>query len=175
MHPTHASEPALLSAVSFRELLAYVAEESDRWQAWLNEQDASVLDVPIGEGSRATVRDLILHTFAVERRYADRLLADPVTPYEGLPRDTVDGLFSIHREARERLARFIDTARPEDWERRLTFETITAGTLSASARKIVAHALVHGVRHWAQIATALRQAGHAQPWMHDLLMSAALD
>ena len=171
MHPTHTSPDVL----SFRELLAYVAEETDRWHAWLREQDPALLDLPFGEGSRATVRDLLVHIFAVERRYADRLLGDPVTPYEGLPRDTVDGIFSIHHDARERLARFIDGATPEEWARVLTFETITAGTLSASARKIVAHAMMHGVRHWAQIATALRQAGHPQPWMHDLLASAALD
>ena len=161
--------------LGFRELLAYVAGETDRWQAWLRGQDAALLDLPFGEGSRATVRDMLVHIFAVERRYADRLLGDPVTPYEGLPRDTVDGIFSIHHKARERLARFIDGARPEDWERHLTFETITAGTLSASARKIVAHALVHGVRHWAQLATALRQAGHPTDWMHDILMSDALE
>ncbi len=161
--------------LDFRELLAYVAGETDRWHAWFRVQDPALLDLPFGEGSRSTVGDLLVHIFAVERRYADRLLGDPVTPYEALPRASVDAIFSIHRDARERLGRFIDDATVEDWERNLTFETITAGTLSASARKIVAHALVHGIRHWAQLATTLRLAGHPTDWMHDLLMSDAID
>ena len=37
----------------------------------------------------------------------------------------------------------------------------------AVARKMVAHMLVHGIRHYAQLATALRAQGHAQPWSHD--------
>ncbi|HEX2204712.1 MAG TPA: DinB family protein [Longimicrobium sp.] len=161
-------------ALTFTELMGYTGGETERWHAWFREQDPAVLDVPIGEGSRATVRGLLVHTFAVERRYADRLLGDPVTPYEGLPDRTVDEIFGIFHEGRAKLKRFVETAKPEDWERRMTFQTITAGELSGSARKVVAHAFLHGIRHWAQIATALRQAGHPQPWMHDILMSDAL-
>jgi uncharacterized damage-inducible protein DinB len=86
----------------------------------------------------------------------------------------VEAIFGEYPEARRRLEQFISQAKPEEWAEVLTFETITAGTLKASKRKIVAHALMHGVRHWAQIATALRQAGHGGQWMHDLLMSSAL-
>lgn len=160
--------------LTFHEMLAYVGSETERWRAWLNEQDPAVLGLPFGEGSRGTVGDLIVHIFAVERRYADRLLGDPVTAYETIPRQSVDALFDFAADGRDRLRRFIDTAAPEAWERVITFETITAGTLSASARKVVAHAMVHGIRHWAQLATTLRQAGHPTPWMHDLLMSDAL-
>ncbi len=53
----------------------------------------------------------------------------------------------------------------------LTFETRTAGTLSSSKRKIVAHVLLHGVRHWAQIATLLRQKGYRQDWLHDFIVT----
>jgi uncharacterized damage-inducible protein DinB len=34
-----------------------------------------------------------------------------------------------------------------------------------------AHAMLHGVRHWAQLATALREAGHGTDWGHDFLFS----
>jgi uncharacterized damage-inducible protein DinB len=161
-------------ALDLRELLAYTDQETGRWHDWLREQDPALLALPFGEGSRATVGDLIHHVFMVERRYADRLLGDPATPYDALARATVDELFAIHRGAVERLERFIATASEDDWRRELTFETLSAGTLSASKRKIVAHALVHGIRHWAQIATALRQAGHATGWDHDLVFSPAL-
>lgn len=42
--------------------------------------------------------------------------------------------------------------------------------VSASAGKMVAHMLVHGIRHYAQLATALRAQGHPQPWQHDLIL-----
>lgn len=165
--------PAPRDTLSFQELMAYTGEETDRWEAWLCAADPSVLDIPLGEGRWGTVRELLFHTFLVERRYADRLLGDPITPYEGVPHRTVDELFAIHRAARERLARYVAGATPEEWDEVLTFETLLYGPLHGSRRKIVAHALLHGVRHWAQVATALRQAGHEQ-WPHDLLAAAAI-
>jgi uncharacterized damage-inducible protein DinB len=161
-------------AITFRELLAYTGNETARWEAWLRGQDPAILNTPFGEGSRATVGELIFHVFMVERRYADRLLGEEPTPYEAVPHATLDELFAAHHEGRAKLLRFVEGASDDDWARTMTFQTITAGTMTGSARKVVAHALVHGVRHWAQIATALRQAGHPQPWMHDLLADDAL-
>jgi uncharacterized damage-inducible protein DinB len=37
----------------------------------------------------------------------------------------------------------------------------------------VAHALLHGIRHWAQIAPALRQAAH-ELGPHDLLAATSM-
>jgi hypothetical protein len=45
---------------------------------------------------------------------------------------------------------------------------------SASTRKVILHALMHEVRHWAQIARLMRERGFAPPGGHDLLMSSAL-
>jgi uncharacterized damage-inducible protein DinB len=166
--------PAPRDALSFQELMAYTGEETDRWEAWLRARDPAVLDVTLGEGRWGTVRELLFHTFLVERRYADRLLGDPVTPYEGVPHDTVDELFAIHRAARERMARYVaGVSTAAEWDEVLTFETLLYGPMYGSRRKIVAHALLHGVRHWAQVATALRQAGHEQ-WPHDLLAASAI-
>jgi len=161
--------------LTFAEMMEYTAGETERWHRWLREAGPAPLEIRVGEGDRATVLEIIHHVFAVERRYADRLHGAPVTGYDAIPREPLDALFAAGREARAELARFVENAAPDDWARVLTFETITAGTLTASARKIVAHALMHGIRHWAQLATALRRAGHPQPWGHDLLMSDALD
>jgi uncharacterized damage-inducible protein DinB len=166
--------PAARDALSFHELMAYTGEETERWEAWLRAHDPAVLDIPLGEGRWGTVRELIFHTFLVERRYADRLLGDPITAYEGVPHDTVDELFAIHRAARERMARYVAGATAEEWDEVLTFETLLYGPMHGSRRKVVAHALLHGIRHWAQIATALRQAGYPQGWEHDWLMCDAV-
>jgi uncharacterized damage-inducible protein DinB len=169
-----ATAPTTADALSFRELMAYTDEETRRWEAWFRDAGPGALAVSMGEGRWKTVGELIYHVFLVERRYAERLLGEPVTPYAGEPPRELDEIFAVYGDGRRRLERFVAQARPDEWSETLTFETITAGTLSASKRKIVAHALVHGIRHWAQIATALRQARHGEQWMHDFMASSAI-
>jgi uncharacterized damage-inducible protein DinB len=41
--------------------------------------------------------------------------------------------------------------------------------LTFTARKLVFHILFHEIRHWAQIATAVRNAGFPPPGFHDFL------
>ena len=161
--------------LTFRELLSYTAGETERWHRWLAAQPPAVLDLPIGEGRIATVRGLIHHIALVERRYADRLLGDPVTTYESVPDDSVEALFAAFADGRRKLERYLASASDEDLAQHLEFETLSAGKQAASARKIVAHALMHGIRHWAQLATLLRQGGYRTDWAHDLLMSDALE
>ena len=56
----------------------------------------------------------------------------------------------------------------------LTFPTRSAGEFTASRRKIFIHALLHGVRHWAQLSIHLRQKGYKQDWMHDFISSGVI-
>jgi uncharacterized damage-inducible protein DinB len=160
--------------VTFRELLAYTDAETERWYAWLAGQPAEVLDVRIGDATRETVRELIGHVFAVELRYAQRLLDLPVTAYEELDMGSLDALWRIHRDARHRLRAYLESMPAGEREREMTFQTRKLGPLSATAHKVVMHAFLHGIRHWAQIATALRQAGYPPQWEHDWLMCDAV-
>jgi uncharacterized damage-inducible protein DinB len=160
---------------SFQELLAYTDGETERWRAWLAEQPPEVLQLPIGEGDRATVRDVIGHVFAVELRYAQRLLDRPVTEYDRLDTSTLDALWGIHREARGLFREYLESAADGGRGREMTFQTRTLGPLSASAHKVAVHVFIHGIRHWAQIALVLRQAGFRQPWEHDWLLGDARD
>ena len=162
-------------ALTFRELLDYTRAETEHWHRWLGAQPREVLDLPVGSGRTATVRGLIHHIIVVERRYVDRLRGDPVTTYEAVPSDSLDALFATFADARARLDEWLDQATDADLARRMEFQTISAGTLAASARKVVVHLLMHGIRHWAQLATALRQQGHATDWSHDIAMSDALE
>src|SRR5207245_7486253 len=121
------------------------------------------------------VAGLVLHIFAVELRYAERLLGLPITEYERLRSANLDQVFAIGDDARTKLKQFLTRADEAQMREVLTFPTRTAGTLSASKRKIFTHSLLHGVRHWAQIATALRKAGYQQDWQHDFIFSDALE
>jgi uncharacterized damage-inducible protein DinB len=160
--------------VSFGELLAYTDAETERWHAWLQEQGPEALEVRIGEGTRETVRDMIGHIFMVELRYAQRLLGRPVTGYEQLDLSTLDALWRIQHAARSTLRVYLERLPDGEREREMTFDTRTLGPFTATAHKVTAHLFLHGIRHWAQIATALRQAGHRQPWEHDWLASDAV-
>lgn len=160
--------------VSFRELMAYTDAETERWHAWLKEQPAEVLQVRIGEDTRETVRDVIGHVFAAELRYTQRLLGEPETSYDALEMGSLDALWRIHAESRRRLRAYVDAIPAGERERQMTFNTRTMGQLSSSAQKMAVHVFLHGIRHWAQIATTLRQAGYRQPWAHDWLLCDAV-
>jgi uncharacterized damage-inducible protein DinB len=84
-------------------------------------------------------------------------------------------LFSTTEKAQNKYRQFIQRADDAEWKTVISFPTRSAGTLSASKRKIFVHALLHGTRHWAQLATFLRQKGFKQPWPHDFLMSDAME
>lgn len=162
-------------ALTVRELLDYTRAETEHWHRWLAAQPPAVLELPAGAGRTATVRGLIHHIVVVERRYTDRLRGEPVTNYEDVPNAPLDTLFAAFSDTRGRLDAWLASASEADLARRMEFQTLSAGTLTASTRKIVVHLLLHGVRHWAQLATTLRQHGHATDWPHDILMSDALD
>jgi uncharacterized damage-inducible protein DinB len=161
------------AGIDFNELLAYTDEENRNWKRWL-EQHPEALAVSTGIAGEEDVAGLLVHIFAVELRYAERLLDQPVSSYEKLRSANLDQIFSIANDARSRYKQFLANTNDADLSKMLTLETRSAGTLTASKRKILAHALLHGVRHWAQIATALRKAGYKQDWPHDLLMTKAI-
>ncbi len=159
-----------LDGITFAALLEYRDGETARWREWLGRHPAA-LKVPVGEGRTATVRGLIVHIFAVELRYAERLLGRRVTAYEELEPADTEEVFAIGVRARALIDEFL--ARADDREMRevLEFQTLTAGAVRATKYKIAANLVNHGVRHWAQIATVLRQHGFADQWAHDFLLS----
>ena len=116
---------------------------------------------------------MVLHIFAVELRYAERLLGLQVTEYSAMPTD-LDGLFATAERAAQSLRQAIADGDESYWSGTIEFSMRSSGTSKASRRKIFVHALLHGVRHWAQLAVELRKAGHATDWGHHLLFSNAV-
>lgn len=163
------------AGVSFETLLAYRDAEAARWRVWFEAHPPEALEVRLSDGEGGSVRHLIRHIFAVELRYAQRLVGEPVTDWSEFREETLEEIFAIGEQARTLSARFLAGATEADFREQLTFATLSAGTITASKHKILANFVNHGVRHWAQIATALRQAGHGDQWPHDLLASAVLD
>jgi uncharacterized damage-inducible protein DinB len=116
----------------------------------------------------------VQHIFAIERRGADRLHGEEPAPLEVVRMDDVESLFAGGRAAREQLERYLASATGEELTSRLEWTTASGGTASASRRKIVAHALLHGIRHWAQLAAELRRQGWPTEGRHDIAFSDAI-
>jgi uncharacterized damage-inducible protein DinB len=164
-----------LAQISFADLLSANEAETQKWRTWLKQQHAAVLDLPLSIALAKTVREFLLHIFAVELRYAERLKGLPITEYETLATGSVQDLFGIGERARAMYRDYLATATDADLASVIEFNTRTAGVIRSSKRKIFLHAMLHGVRHWAQLATALREAGYATNWGKDFLYSDVME
>jgi uncharacterized damage-inducible protein DinB len=162
-----------MRGLSFGELLDYASEETNHWCDWFARNPLE-LDVPCDIAGTKTVREVVLHIAAVQVRYAERLLNRPITEYSDLASKSAAELFALAQKSADDLRSFAVAANDADWDGSLTFPTRTAGTLTASRRKIFVHTLLHGIRHWAQLATLLRHQGYPQDWPHDFIFSSVI-
>jgi uncharacterized damage-inducible protein DinB len=158
-------------ALSYETLLEVTSTEHHLWHQWFLEHPAA-WDVPFATGRMATIGKLVLHIFAVELRYTQRLLDQEVTRWEDFSQISIEDVFELGDNARAQLVEFMTNASESELDRILSFETLTAGKVTASKHKIASNIFLHDIRHWGQIATVLRQHGYADQWPHDLLLSA---
>ncbi len=155
------------------ELLQWNDLTAQRWKALLAANPAA-LEFPCDVYGVGTVRGLLRHIVAVELRYSDRLSGEPVTPYEKVPEGSAEELFAQHDQTIARYRKLLadDSI---DWEEKLEFTTISAGTRTATRKRILFHAFLHGIRHYAQLATLVRQRGIKPDWPMDFLFSGAME
>ena len=157
-------------ALRYETLLEFTSKEQHRWHDWFVERPKAWA-VPFATGRMATIGGVVLHIFGVELRYAQRLLDQDVTQWEDLRQTSIEDVFELGDNARGQLVHFLTTAPEAELDRVLTFQTLTAGPVTASKYKIASNIFLHGIRHWGQIATLLRQNGFGDQWSHDLLLS----
>jgi uncharacterized damage-inducible protein DinB len=163
------TEPVL----TVTELMQWSDETAQHWQKLLSVLPEA-LDFECDIYGARSVRGLLRHIVAVELRYSERLSGEPVTPYEQVPDGSADMLFGLHRQAFERFHKLLadDSV---NWDEKLEFVTLSAGTLNATRKKVLFHGLLHGIRHYAQLATLVRQHGVKPDWHMDFLMSGAME
>lgn len=162
----------MTAGLTFIELLDWISSETAAYERWFATRPDAVWTVPVGLDGTGSVRDLLFHVYMVDLRYGQRLSQLPLSSYTDEVVGDSASLFALARRGQDLLRSTLDGS--VDLTQVLEFQTISAGTLRASGRKILAHTLTHHIRHLAQIATALRQHGHATDWMHDLMMSDVL-
>jgi len=143
-----------------------------RWRDWFNQNPQS-LDVRIDIATAPDVRTLVLHIVAVELRYSEWLLGEPITPWQSIATASADTLIAASDAAFSKFRKLLDTATPEQWDEMMVFPKPMEG-FKASRRKCFVHTIFHSARHWAQLATALRAAGYKQDWQHDFILSPSM-
>ena len=159
--------------LDFDELLQYTSDERQKWRDWLVAHP-SAIDAPVQPGGQlSTVGKLIDHIVLAERRFLQRLTGEPLSDTTGLTGNNAPPLFdygaSVRREL-EQLVSMIDEA--EAYEPRPM--VVRDHTYQVTPRNVLFHLLVHEIRHWAQIALAVRLAGFDPPGQHDLFFSKAM-
>ena len=159
--------------LSIDELLRYSAEERDTWRRWLGANPAAI-EAPVQAGGRfATVGKLIDHIFLVERRHLQRLRQQPLANATGLTGNNAPPLFDYGASVRREMEQFIRSLEDHEVDEIRTVE-VREQLWPMSPRKLLFHILLHEIRHWAQIALAVRLGGFEPPGDHDLFFSHAL-
>lgn len=168
-----------MDGIRFAELLDYNEEETQHWKQWFA-ANAAAADLPVDIAGAGTARQLLLHIFFVELHFANAVLglapADFPTlraQIEDSKTKSVDDLFAISEEATCKYREYFAKATPQDLS--TTLDVSSRLKFKPSKRKLVTQALTHSIRHWAQLSTFFRQQGLKQDWVHDFLMSKAME
>ena len=156
-----------LPALSGKELLAWIEQTSEGWRR-LIAVHPEALQLPCDVRESDSVGQVLQHIVAVELRYAERLCGLTETPYSASPCGTGETLYAIHDRAMA-LLRELENQDDFFWDESITFLTRSAGSMTVSRRVIFVHLLMHSIRHYAQLATLLRQHGVPPGWPMDYL------
>ena len=160
--------------LTYDELLRYTHDEREKWRAWLLAHPAA-MDAPVqpAVARLPSVGKLIDHIFLVERRHLQRLREEPLSQSTGLTANNAAPLFDYGASVRRELERYVEALDEGVADETRTFD-VQNRQWPMTPRKLLFHILVHEIRHWAQIALAVRLAGFAPPGDHDLFYSQAL-
>ncbi len=156
------SQPAL----SADELMAWLDATSAKWKV-LIEANPQVLAMPCDVMGVSTVAELLQHIVAVELRYAEQLSGQPPTEYAQIAFDSAAAIYATH----ERAARMVRAllASDVDWEEHIEYMTRSMGKARSKRKTILFHSMLHAVRHYAQLATLVRQHGVKPDFQMDYL------
>ena len=162
------------AAITLEELLAWNEETSNFWKAHL-EANPALLDLPCSIGGTSKVQELVAHIWGVELRWGQRIAGLPITDRKDMPTGPLEAIYGLHLKAVE-IFRGLLSDPTLQWDETIMLELpfLKPPTRTFSRRKILAHAVFHGQRHWAQLSTLVRLAGFPTSFMGDILLSSAL-
>jgi uncharacterized damage-inducible protein DinB len=153
--------------LSADEFIAWLEKTSAGWRA-LIEANPEALAAPCDIAGTQSVGGLLQHIVAVELRYAERLAGLPATDYATIAFDSAAAIYATHDRAMVLIRQAL--AADGDWNERIEFVTRSMGPARASRKSILFHAMLHSIRHYAQLATLVRREGLKPNWPMDYLM-----
>jgi uncharacterized damage-inducible protein DinB len=154
-------------SVELRELLDYSDHERGKWREWIA-ADARRLDIPFQPGGRfPTIAALFDHVFLVERRHLSRLQGSTPPESTGVKAGDWKALFEYADLVRADFRRYITDVDQEEVRESMTV-AVQSGTWTMTRRRLATHMLLHELRHFAQIAYAVRNTGQEPPGEHDI-------
>ncbi len=154
------------TGLSGQRMLAWHQRTAQGWQQLVADAPA-VLDVPCDVYGVSDLRGLLHHIAVVQLRFTQRLAGEPEMGYDDIGKDA-DSIFAAMERAHTTLARLLEM--PDyDWTAKQQFKTISWGQVESHRSTMFAHALMHGIRHFAQAAMLARQAGHKPDWSMDYI------
>ena len=156
-----------MMALSGEELLAWVERTATGWRHLIAEHP-EVLGFPCDVRETSSVAELIRHIVAVELRYVQRLLGLPESPYHDVPLGSGEELYATHDQAMTLMRELLSHGEIE-WEEQIDFQTRSSGRVRVSRRVVLVHLFTHSIRHYAQLATLVRQHGVKPDWPMDYL------
>lgn len=155
-------------AIGYGALLAYADHERRKWRDWIA-ADPARLALPVQPGGRfPTVGALLDHVYLVERRHLSRLEGGAPPDGTGVPAGDWQRLFEYADLVAADLARYAGDITDEAASGTIGFTGWDGVQYSMSRRRLLAHIVLHEVRHLAQIALAARLKGLDPPGAHDI-------
>jgi len=153
-------------ALTAHDLIAWLEKTTTEWRNLLT-HNPELFTLPCDITGVQTVAQLLQHIVAVELRYAERLADQATTDYANIPYDSVEAIYATHDRALALLHKLLDSEM--DWDETIEFSTRTMGSGRSTRKTILFHLLLHGIRHYAQLSTLVRQHGVKLGWPMDYL------
>ncbi len=163
----------MAATVPLEALIAWSEEESRKWQEFFR-ANPQAYELRTDVAHSSTVRDLLVHIVAVDYLYTERIQGKSTTPWDQVAARAAADPFALGQAARAWFRKFLSDSDDAALDATMTFGTLTSGQFSATRRKMLVHTLMHGIRHWAQLATLMRQNGYPDPGKHDFLFSGGM-
>jgi uncharacterized damage-inducible protein DinB len=149
------------------EMMAWLETTSAKWKA-LIEANPQILTMPCDVMGVTTVAELLQHIVAVELRYAQQLSGQPPSEYSEIPFDSAATIYATHQRAAAMLRALL--ASGTDWEEQTEYMTRSMGKARSKRKTVLFHSMLHAIRHYAQLATLVRQHGVKPDWPMDYLV-----
>jgi uncharacterized damage-inducible protein DinB len=148
------------------EVLAWNEKTAQNWRQLLNHHP-ELLTQPCDIAGTKTVAELLKHIVVAQLLHAERLAGLPISDYDAIPFDSVESIYATH----DRVVVIFQQLLASDihWDEPLEFTTRSMGSFRSNRKTILFHALLHGIRHYAQLASLARQCGVQPDWPMDYL------